>query len=45
VSWPEQEQLLKTMPTGFRKTFVKCAFIIDCFEVFIERPTSLMARA
>ena len=45
VSWPEREQLLKTMPAEFRKTFAKCAIIIDCFEAFIERPTSLMARA
>ena len=33
------------MPAEFRKTFSKCAIMIDCFEVFIERPTSLMARA
>jgi len=45
VSWPEREQLLKTMPGDFRKHFGKCAIIIDCFEIFIERPTSLMARA
>ena len=45
VSWPEREQLLKTMPAEFRKTFAKCAIIIDCFEVFTERPTSLKARA
>ena len=41
VSWPEREQLLKTMPTEFRKTFAKCAITIDCFGVFIERPISL----
>ena len=45
MSWPEREQLLKTMPAEFRKTFAKCAIIIDCFELFIERPMSLMARA
>ena len=33
------------MPAEFRKMFPKCAIIIDCFEVLIERPTSLMARA
>ena len=36
VSWPEREQLLKTMPPEFRKKFPKCAIIIDFFEVFIE---------
>jgi len=32
------------MPTCFRKNFWSCANIIDCFEVFIDRPTLLMAR-
>ncbi len=45
VRWPEREQLMKTMPMEFRKTFRKCVIIIDCFEVFIERPTALKARA
>ena len=45
IYWPDREQLLKTMPTCFRKNFRKCAIIIDCFEVFMERPTSLKARA
>ena len=45
VNWPEREELLRTMPVDFRKDFGKCIIIIDCFEVFIERPTSLMARA
>ena len=45
VSWPERDQLLKTMPLEFQKNFRKCAVIIDCFEIFIESPTSLTARA
>ena len=45
ISWPERDQFLKTMPLEFRKNFRKCAIIIDCFEIFIERPTSLTARA
>ena len=44
IKWPEREELLKTMPIEFRKAFKKCIVIIDCFEVFIERP-SLKARA
>ena len=35
---------MKTMPIEFRQNFRKCVVIIDCFEVFMERPTSLMAR-
>ena len=48
VCWPERDQLLlliKTMPMEFWKNFRKCVIIIDCFEVFIELPTSLMAQA
>ena len=46
VYWPGREQLRKTMPLRFRKSFgLKVAIIIDCFEMFIERPSNLMARA
>ena len=46
VVWPEREVLKKTMPMQFRKHFgIRCAVIIDCFEVFIERPSNLRARA
>ena len=45
IHWPERPDLMKTMPSDFRKHFKKCVLIIDCFEVFIERPASLLARA
>lgn len=46
VSWPDRETLRKTMPLNFRQSFgSKVVVIIDCFEVFIERPSSLLARA
>ena len=45
IHWPERPDLMKTMPNDFRKHFKKCVLIIDCFEVFIERPASLLARA
>ena len=46
VMWPDHEQLYKTMPMEFRRNkFSKCVVIIDCFEVFMERPKGLMARA
>ena len=45
VLYTKLDALLKTMPMVFRKAFKKCAIIIDCFEIFIERPTSLVARA
>ena len=45
ICWPERNELMKTMPTEFRKHFRRCVVIIDCFKIFIERPTSLTARA
>ena len=46
IFWPDREQLQLTMPMEFRKSFgLKVAIIIDCFEIFIERPSNLLARA
>lgn len=45
IIWPDRDSLYKTMPMDFRKNSPKCVVIIDCFEVFIDRPTSLLARA
>lgn len=45
VIWPERAQLVKTMPMQFRKQFGKKCVIIDCFEVFIDCPSNLKARA
>ncbi len=45
IKWPERELLLLTMPSAFRKFFRSCATIIDCTEVFMERPCDLLARA
>ena len=46
VLWPEREALLKAMPQCFQASFEsKVAVILDCFEVFIERPSNLLARS
>ena len=46
LSWPEREQLWMTMPQCFMYSFGKnVTVVIDCFEVFIEEPTNLLARA
>lgn len=45
VRWPTREQLKRTMPMCFRVAFgTDVAVILDCFEIFIERPTSHHAR-
>ena len=46
ISWPEREQLRQTMPVCFQYAFGnKVTVVIDCFEVFVERPSNLLARA
>ena len=45
IKWPDRDALRSTMPTSFRKFFKSCAVIIDCSEVFVERPLNLLARA
>jgi hypothetical protein len=45
IVWPDDVTLQKNMPTCFRKHFMNVKCIIDCFEVFIERPLLFQARA
>ena len=45
ILWPEREELLKTMPMNFRKNFKRYVIIIDCFDIFCERPTNLKTRS
>ena len=46
IKWPGREQLKKTTPMVFRKHFgTKVVIIIDCFEVFINKPKNVLARA
>ena len=45
IKWPNREELQKSMPMDFRVNYKKCVVIIDCFEIFCERPYPLKARA
>ena len=46
VFWPDQEELWKTMPLCFHPHYgLKVAAIIDCYEIKIEKPSNLLARA
>lgn len=45
IIWPEHDVLLETMPMDFHKHCPSCAVIIDCFEVFLEHPSNLLAQA
>ena len=46
ISWPEREELWRTMLRCFQYSFGKATtIIIDCFEIYIARPSNLLARA
>jgi len=46
ILWPDHEALRKTMPACFQASFgKKVAILIDCFEIFIDQPSNLEARA
>ena len=46
IKWPEREALWHTMPQCFQQSFgKKVTVIIACFEIFIDRPSNLLARA
>lgn len=46
VYWPERETLIASTPQCFREAFgTKVAVIIDCFEVFLERPNNMRSAA
>lgn len=45
ILWPDRDVLQKTMPMTFRKHCPNCVVIINWFEIFIDRPSNLLARA
>ena len=44
IHWPDKETVRQTLPNVFVKHFQSVRCIIDCSEIFIERPTSFKAR-
>ena len=45
VVWPDKGAIITHMPSCFKPRYAKAVCIIDCSEVFIQRPTCLTARA
>ena len=46
IHWPERAEIWSTMPECFQYSFGKrITVIIDCFEIFIEKSSNLLARA
>jgi len=45
VKWPDRDVIQKINPPIFRSKFPRLTCIIDCFEIFVESPQSLLARS
>ena len=45
IIWPDRATIRQNLPKSFKKKFRNCACIIDCSEIFIERPSNLTASA
>ena len=45
IHWPDRKCIAETLPPIFKAHFPGLTSIMDCFEIFIERPRSLQARA
>ena len=45
VCWPDRNHIRKTLPPVFKQNFPRLTSIIDCFEIFIDRPKNLKQRA
>lgn len=45
IVWPEKDAIIRNMPKVFKRsrTYQKTRVIIDCSEVFIKRPSKLLA--
>ena len=46
ITWPDRESKQKTMPFCFRPHYsLRVTSIIDCFEIFIEKPSDLLGKS
>ena len=45
IVWPSKIEIKENLPQSFRRKYRDCICIIDCSEIFIERPKNLTARA
>ena len=45
IVWPSKIEIKENLPKSFRIKYRDCNCIINCSEIFIERPKNLIARA
>ncbi|XP_056004164.1 uncharacterized protein LOC130049940 [Ostrea edulis] len=43
IPWPSREQIMCNLPSGFRD-YKNCRIVIDCTELYTEKPSSLIAQ-
>lgn len=44
IVWPQKEAIIRNLPKAFKGKYRNTRVIIDCSEIFIMRPTNLLAR-
>lgn len=45
IYWPSRDEVTKSMPQTFKTFYGRCISILGRTEIFIERPTDLVARS
>ena len=45
ISWPTKDVIRSKLPKSFKRKFKRCVCIIDCTEIFIQRPYNVKVRA
>ena len=45
IKWPDRGHTPRNFTQQFRRFFKQCCVIIDCTEVFIEKPSDLLVQA
>ena len=43
--WPTKETIVKTMPNCFKETYPNTRVVIDCTELFCQKPSSLTIQS
>ena len=45
IVWPDRGCICDNLPDCFKQKYMRATCIINCSEIFIEQPSSLLARA
>lgn len=43
--WPNSSAIIQNMPSVYREEFPNCVAIIDCIEIKIQKPSSLLCQS